>query len=34
MTKTEFIANYRAALIAEYEWARDPVRLDRFHAER
>ena len=30
MTKTEFLAKYRAALIADFEWARDPVRLDRF----
>ena len=32
MTKTAFIEAYRAALLALYPWAQDPVRLDRFMA--
>ena len=30
MTKTAFLAAYRALLIAEWEWAREPGRIDRF----
>ena len=30
MTKTEFLDRYRASLIAEFAWADDPARLERF----
>jgi hypothetical protein len=32
MTKTAFIAAYRAALLNGYPWAQDTARLDRFMA--
>jgi hypothetical protein len=30
MTKAKFLADYRAALIANCDWALDPARLERF----
>lgn len=29
-TKNNFIAHYKRALMDTYEWARDPVKLERF----
>jgi hypothetical protein len=30
MTKSQFLTDYRAALIARCDWALDPARLERF----
>lgn len=30
MTKARFLADYRAALIANCDWALEPARLERF----
>ena len=30
MTKNDFIAAYRAELLANYQWATDTAKLDRF----
>ena len=32
MTKTEFLAAYRARLVADYPWAQDAARLETFMA--
>lgn len=32
MTKENFLAAYRAAIVAAYPWAADPARLEKFMA--
>lgn len=32
MTRTAFLAEYRAALVARYSWTNDAAKLDRFMA--